>query len=47
MAAMYSYKLLKRVLKEQCNIANDKDNPVELKASKEIASDSLKEKRPA
>lgn len=30
-----------RVLKEHCNLTNDKDNPVELKKPKEIASDSL------
>ena len=40
-AAMYSYKLLERVLNEQCNLTDDKDNPVEIKAPKEIASDSL------
>jgi len=40
-AAMYSYKLLERVLKEQCNLTDDKDHPVELKVPKEIASDSL------
>ena len=40
-AAMYSYKLLERVLKEHCNLTDDKDNPVELKKPKEIASDSL------
>lgn len=40
-SAMYSYKLLERVLKEQCNITDDKDNPVELKNPKEIVSDSL------
>jgi len=40
-AAMYSYKLLERVLKDQCNLTDDKDNPVELKKPKEIASDSL------
>ena len=40
-AAMYSYKLLERVLKEHCNLTNDKENPVELKKPKEIASDSL------
>jgi hypothetical protein len=40
-AAMYSYKMLERVLKEQCNLTDDKDNPVELKAAKEIVSDSL------
>jgi hypothetical protein len=39
--SMYSYKLLERVLKEQCNLTDDKDNPVELKKPKEIASDSL------
>jgi hypothetical protein len=38
---MYSYKLLERVLKEQCNLTDDKDNPVELKKPKEIVSDSL------
>ena len=40
-AAMYCYKLLERVLKEHCNLTDDKDNPVELKAPKEISSDSL------
>ena len=40
-AAMYSYKLLERVLKEQCNLTDDKANPVEMKAPKEIPSDSL------
>jgi hypothetical protein len=40
-AAMYSYKLLERVLKDHCNLTDDKDNPVELKKPKEIASDSL------
>ncbi|MBN1684705.1 MAG: transposase [Gammaproteobacteria bacterium] len=40
-AAMYSYKLLERVLKEQCNLVDDKENPVELKKPKEIVSDSL------
>jgi len=40
-AIMYSYKLLERVLKEHCNLTDDKDNPVELKKPKEIASDSL------
>jgi len=40
-AAMYSYKLLERVLKEQCNIVDDKENPIELKKPKEIVSDSL------
>ncbi|MCP4367984.1 MAG: transposase [Deltaproteobacteria bacterium] len=40
--SMHSYKLLKRVLKEQCNlnIAND-SKPVEIKKPKEIPSDSL------
>jgi len=40
-SAMYSYKLLERVLEEQCNLTDDKDNPVELKKPKEISSDSL------
>lgn len=40
-AAMYSYKLLARVLSEHCNLSADKDNPIQLKAPKEIASDSL------
>lgn len=39
--AMYSYKLLARVLKDQCNLTEDQDNPVEVKLPKEIASDSL------
>ncbi|MCD6584655.1 MAG: transposase, partial [Desulfobacteraceae bacterium] len=39
--AMYSYKLLERVLEEHCNLTDDKDNPVELKKPKEIPSDSL------
>ena len=38
---MYSYKLLERVLKEQCNLTGDKDNPVVLKTPKDIPSDSL------
>jgi len=38
---MYSYQLLERVLKEQCNLTDDKDNPVEMKVPKEIPSDSL------
>ena len=38
---MYSYKQLERVLKEQCNLTEDKDSPVELKAPKQIPSDSL------
>ena len=40
-AAMYSYKLLERVLREQCNLTDDKANPVAMKAPKEISSDSL------
>lgn len=40
-ATMYSFKLLARVLREQCNLTGDTDNPVEVKKSKEIASDSL------
>jgi hypothetical protein len=40
-AAMYSYKLLERVLKDHCNLTDDKDHPIELKKPKEIASDSL------
>jgi len=40
--AMHSYKLLERVLKEQCNLnATDKEKPVEIKKPKEIPSDSL------
>ena len=40
--SMHSYKLLERVLKEQCNlnISND-SKPVEIKKPKEIPSDSL------
>jgi len=40
--AMHSYKLLERVLKEQCNldVSDDKD-PIAVKKPKEIASDSL------
>lgn len=38
---MHSYKLLERVLKEQCKLTGDEDSPVELKNPKEIASDSL------
>jgi hypothetical protein len=38
---MYSYQLLQRVLNEHCNLTGDQDNPVELKTSKEIPSDSL------
>ena len=40
-SAMYSFKLLERVLKEQCNLTDDKDNPVELKKPKDIVSDIL------
>jgi len=40
--AMFSYKLLERVLKEQCNLkASDDKNPVEVKKPKDIPSDSL------
>ena len=39
---MYSYKLLERVLKEQCLVnEDDAANPVEVKAPKQIPSDSL------
>ncbi len=38
---MYSYKLLERVLDEQCNLTDNKDNSVELKTPKQIPSDSL------
>jgi hypothetical protein len=38
---MYSYKMLQRVLSEQCNLTDDKDQRVELKKPKEISSDSL------
>jgi len=38
---MYSYKLLERVLHEQCNFTDDTDHPVELKTPKQIPSDSL------
>jgi hypothetical protein len=38
---MYSYKMLQRVLSEQCNLTDDNDQPVELKKPKEIPSDSL------
>lgn len=38
---MYSFKLLARVLREQCNLTDDADNPVEIKEPKKIASDSL------
>jgi hypothetical protein len=41
-SAMHSYKLLERVLKEQCNLKVSDDNKkVEVKKPKEIASDSL------
>ena len=42
-ASMYSYKLLERVLKEQCNLEVDPESgqKVTLKAPKEIPSDSL------
>lgn len=40
-STMYSFKLLERVLREQCNLTDDKDNPVELKKPKDIVSDSL------
>jgi hypothetical protein len=40
--AMHSYKLLERVLKEQCNVnVSDDKNPVEVKKPKDIPSDSL------
>ncbi len=40
--AMHSYKLLERVLNDQCNLnPNDKEAPVEIKKPKEIPSDSL------
>jgi len=40
--AMHSYKLLERVLKEQCNLqVSDDQKRVEVKKPKEIASDSL------
>lgn len=40
--AMHSYKLLERVLNDQCNLnAKDKENPVEIKKPKVIPSDSL------
>ncbi len=38
---MYSYKLLERVLREQCHLTDDKDHPVELKTPKELQADSL------
>ena len=40
--AMYSYQLLERVLNEHCNLKESEDGKtIELKAAKEIASDSL------
>jgi len=40
--AMHSYKLLARVLKEQCSVnVSDTKNPVELKRPQDIPSDSL------
>lgn len=39
--SMHSYKLLVRVLSEQCNLTEDAHSPVELKAPKQIVSDSL------
>jgi len=40
--AMHSYKLLERVLNDQCNLnAKDKEKPVEIKKPKVIPSDSL------
>jgi len=39
--SMYTYQLLERVLKEHCHLSDDRDNPVVLKESKEIPSDSL------
>jgi hypothetical protein len=40
--AMHSYKLLERVLKEQCTVnVSDNKNPAEVKRPKEIPSDSL------
>jgi hypothetical protein len=38
---MYSYKQLKRVLEEHCNLTGNCDDPVELKAAGDIPSDSL------
>lgn len=38
---MHSYKQLERVLKEQCNLTGNDDNPLNIKAPKEIPSDSL------
>lgn len=39
--AMHSYKLLERVLNEQCNLTDSDDEPVEVKRPKDIPSDSL------
>jgi len=39
--SMSSFKLLERVLNEQCNLTDGADNPVEIKKPKEVASDSL------
>ncbi len=39
--AMHSYKLLERVLNEQCNLTDSDDEPVEIKKPKDIPSDSL------
>ncbi len=39
--AMHSYKLLNRVLHEQCNLTPCDESPVEVKKPKEIPSDSL------
>ena len=40
--AMHSYKLLERILTEQCNLnVSDDKKPVEVKKPKEIAADSL------
>ena len=38
---MYSYKLLERVLNEQCHLSEDKDHPVELRQPSQIPSASL------
>ena len=40
-AAMYSYKMLERVLNQQFNLTDDKSNPVEIKAPTQIATDCL------
>lgn len=39
--SMSSFKLLERVLNEHCNLTGNADNLIEVKKSKEIASDSL------